>query len=144
MKYTYRFPRPAITIDVLISRFHNDIKEILLVMRKNEPFRDKWALPGGFVNNNELLKDAAIRELSEETGLKIQEIEQFHVFDKPGRDPRERTITVVFTGIADEYNSFIKPSSDAKDARWFPLESLPELAFDHGEIVALAESVGRI
>jgi 8-oxo-dGTP diphosphatase len=144
MKYSYKFPRPAITVDILISRVHIDKKEILLIQRKNKPFRDKWALPGGFVNYNELLKDAAIRELSEETGLKIQDIEQFHVFDRPGRDPRERTITVVFTGTVSEYNSSIKPSSDAKDARWFPLESLPELAFDHVEIVALAMSVGRV
>ena len=121
-----------------------DKKEILLIRRKNEPFRDRWALPGGFINKDELLKDAAIRELQEETGLKVEDLDQFHVFDKPGRDPRERTITVVFTGFVDEQNSAIKASSDAKEAEWIPVNDLPELAFDHGEIVELVLSSRRI
>jgi 8-oxo-dGTP diphosphatase len=139
MSYTYPYPRPAITVDIIITRLYRNQKQILLIRRKNEPFRNKWALPGGFINMDERLKDAALRELSEETGLTVKQLEQFYVFDEPLRDPRERTITVVFTGQANHSESSIKAASDAKEARWFPVVELPELGFDHRDIVNLAK-----
>jgi 8-oxo-dGTP diphosphatase len=144
MSYTYAYPRPAITVDIIVTRMHRNQKQILLILRKNEPFRNRWALPGGFIGVDERIKDAALRELYEETGLTVKNLDQFHVFDEPGRDPRERTITVVFTGNADDLNSAIKPSSDAKDAKWIPIDDLPELGFDHSDIISLAKSLNRI
>jgi 8-oxo-dGTP diphosphatase len=144
MSYTYTYPRPAITVDIIITRLHRNQKQILLIRRKNQPFRNKWALPGGFLNMDERLKDAALRELSEETGLIIQQLEQFYVFDELSRDPRERTITVVFIGAADHLKCLIKPASDAKEVKWFPIDNLPELGFDHGDIITLARLHNRI
>jgi 8-oxo-dGTP diphosphatase len=144
MPYTYPYPRPALTVDCLITRLHKGHKQCLLICRKHDPYRNKWALPGGFVNIDEKLADAARRELWEETGLKISLLEQFHVFDEPGRDPRGRTITVVFTGDLDYSKSSVKASSDAKEAKWFFLDKLPELAFDHRDIIDLALYHNRI
>jgi len=87
---------------------------------------------------NERLADAAMRELQEETGLKINDLEQFHVFDEPGRDPRGRNITVVFTGQVKNLKSAVRSASDTTEVKWFPIDELPELAFDHHDIVKLA------
>ncbi len=112
-------------------------RKVLLIQRGREPFVGKWALPGGFVDMNEDLKTAALRELHEETGITGVEIEQFRTFGAIGRDPRHRTISVVYIGIV----SAILPcegSDDAADARWFDIDQLPELAFDHAEILLRA------
>ena len=138
MPYTYTYPRPALTVDCLIIRLYEDHKQCLLIRRNHDPYRNNWALPGGFVNMDEKLADAARRELREETGLQVPHLEQFHVFDEPARDPRGRTISVVFTGNIDYSKSAVKAASDAIDANWFFLDKLPELAFDHRDIIDLA------
>jgi 8-oxo-dGTP diphosphatase len=144
MPYTYQYPRPAVTVDCLITCLQGDQRQILLIRRKNEPYRNQWALPGGFMDINERLADAARRELEEETGLKINYLEQFHVFDEPGRDPRGRTITVVFTGQVKDIKSAVRPASDTTAVKWFPIDELPELAFDHCDIIKLALMYNRI
>lgn len=144
MLYTYQYPRPAVTVDCLITCLQGGKQQILLIRRKNEPYRNKWALPGGFMDIDERLADAARRELEEETGLKISNLEQFHVFDEPGRDPRGRTITVVFTGQVKDFKSAVRPASDTTEVKWFPIDELPELAFDHRDIIKLALIHNRI
>lgn len=108
--------------------------EVLLVKRKNDPFRGQWAIPGGFVERDERLQAAALRELQEETGVLLTQIRQFGVYGEPGRDPRGRTVTFVFwTRLAEKPP--IQASDDAADCSWFPLDHLPKLAFDHQQIM---------
>jgi len=133
MPYTYDYPRPAVTTDVLLIT-QNDPRKILLIQRGNHPYIGKWALPGGFVDMNEDLKAAALRELNEETGIKGVEIEQFQTFGTVDRDPRHRTISVVYVGnVKDEIKC--EGRDDATDAQWFEIDDLPELAFDHDKII---------
>ena len=134
MAYTYKYPRPALTVDIIIIAKQGDKPMLLLIQRKNDPFKDKWALPGGFIEMDETLKEAAGRELKEETGADGVELKQFHAFDAVHRDPRERTISIVHYGFTDELLP-VKGSDDAQDAKWFPLKNLPDLAFDHKEIM---------
>ncbi len=133
-EYTYKYPRPALTVDIIITRIKNDVAEILLIQRLNPPFKDSWAFPGGFVDMNETLEQAAVRELQEETGLVDIKIKQFKAYSAVNRDPRGRTVSVIFTGVAND-NAKIKAGDDAKNAAWFNIEQLPPLAFDHNEIV---------
>ena len=135
MGYTYDYPRPMVTVDMIVARIHNSLAEILLIERGNTPFKGMWALPGGFVDMDEDLQDAAHRELKEETSLVVDELSQFKTFAKPGRDPRGRTVSVVFHGKVDYQCSAVKNGDDAADARWFDVNQLPELAFDHALIV---------
>lgn len=136
MSYTYNYPRPALTVDCLIFRKKTDL-QILLIQRKYDPFKDNWALPGGFVEIDEDLIDAANRELEEETNLKNIELFQLQTFGKPGRDPRGRTISVAFWGIHHE-QSEIEAGDDAKNVGWFDINQLPVLAFDHEHILNVA------
>ncbi len=126
-----------LTVDAIIFKVDNESVQILLIRRGREPYKGKWALPGGFVEDDEDLADAAARELLEETGIKAGPMEQLGAFGKPGRDPRHRTVSVVFTAFAD---ADAKPAAgdDADRAEWFGLDCLPELAFDHAEIIASA------
>ena len=130
--YSYKYPRAAITVDALIF---NKSGEILLIQRLNYPFAGEWALPGGFLEMDELLVDGCRREVEEETGLKVGKLTQFKTYDGVNRDPRGRTISVVFYGNVDE-DSEVKGSDDAAEAQWFPLDKLPPLAFDHELIIA--------
>ena len=134
MPYTYEYPRPALTVDALILAKEGEEWYLLLIQRGKEPFKNQWALPGGFVNMEETLEQACRRELEEETGLQLSNMEQFRVFDAIDRDPRHRTISVVFYAMIPGVCQ-VKGEDDASDARWFPLSLLPELAFDHGEII---------
>lgn len=134
MAYTYKYPRPALTVDIILIARQQDSSKVLLIQRKNDPYKGKWALPGGFIEMDETLEKAAERELKEETGVEGIEMKQFHVFDALNRDPRERTISTVHYGYTDKLLS-IKGSDDAEDAQWFPLNKLPELAFDHQQIL---------
>jgi 8-oxo-dGTP diphosphatase len=136
MTYTYKYPRPALTVDIAIFREGTDDHEILLIKRKNHPFKGMWALPGGFVDMDETVETAASRELFEETSLSGIHLEQFQVFSEVDRDPRGRTISVVFMGLLND-DQEAKAKDDAKEARWFDLEKLPELAFDHRKIIDL-------
>ena len=133
-EYKYKYPRPALTVDIIITRIKNNVAEILLIQRLNPPFKDSWAFPGGFVDMNETLEQAAVRELQEETGLVDINIQQFKAYSAVNRDPRGRTVSVIFIGVAND-NAKIKAGDDAKNAAWFSIEQLPSLAFDHNEIV---------
>jgi len=133
-KHVYDYPRPAVTSDVAVLRLET-IPEILLVQRRDPPFRGMWALPGGFMELEETLEEAARRELMEETGIRAGELIRFETYDKPGRDPRGRTITQVFVMIWNEEMGLPEAGSDAAGIQWFSLDKLPALAFDHLEIV---------
>jgi 8-oxo-dGTP diphosphatase len=136
-KYIYDWPRPMVTVDAAVFAFFKNEAKLLLINRANEPFKGKWALPGGFVNIDEELEDAVVRELQEETGLTGVHLEQMHTFGRCGRDPRGRQITIVFMGIATKGQDKIKAGDDAAKARWFDLKKLPkDMAFDHNEVVA--------
>ena len=131
MSYTYKYPRPALTVDAIV--FNNE-NEILLIQRSSEPFKDLWAFPGGFVDEDETVEKAVYRELEEETGIKQVKLKQFYTYSEPDRDPRHRTVTVAFVG---KVLSILQPKAgdDAKNAEWFKLADLPPLAFDHAQIL---------
>ena len=134
MPYTYEYPRPAVTADiVLFSRFENR-DYLLLILRKHPPFEGCWAFPGGFVEMDETLEASALRELEEETGLKGLALKQFHTYGDPGRDPRHRTITVLFTGRYDGIPE-VTGMDDASEAKWHPVDDIPRLGFDHDIIL---------
>ena len=138
MPYTYEYPRPAVTVDAILIDKTNE-PEILLVNRKFYPFEGMWALPGGFVDIDETLEEAVIRELEEETGITGIKLEQFGAFSEINRDPRHRTISVIFIAFVEKETLQITAGDDAADAKWFKLKNIKELAFDHFEIVKLAE-----
>lgn len=138
MPYTYQYPHPCVTVDIVVFRATDKGYCILLIKRKNEPFKDAWALPGGFIEMQETLEESAARELREETGLTGVELHQLGTFGDPDRDPRGRTITVAYYAL-DNSNTEVKGEDDAADAQWFPLSSLPSpLAFDHDIIINTA------
>jgi 8-oxo-dGTP diphosphatase len=133
-KYSYDYPRPALTVDIaIVSR--EPRPRVLLIRRKGEPFAGSWAIPGGFVNESERLVDAARRELAEETGVTVSDLEQVYTAGDPGRDPRGWTVSVVYLAQLDPKT--VKPAAadDATEAEWFPLDELPQLAFDHAMIL---------
>ena len=132
--YTYDYPRPAVTADVAVLRLDKE-PEILLIQRKFPPFQEKWALPGGFMEMEETLEETARRELMEETSIRAGELIRFDTYDKPGRDPRGRTITQAFVMIWKEEMGHAKAGSDAASIQWFGLNDLPHLAIDHQQIV---------
>ncbi|HJN05373.1 MAG TPA: NUDIX hydrolase [Bacteroidales bacterium] len=133
-QYTYKYPRPALTVDMMVTRNVSSGIEILLIQRLNPPFQNQWALPGGFVDMEETLEHAASRELAEETGLTDIVLSQFKAFSTLGRDPRGHTISVIFTGLASK-DSIVRAGDDAKNVSWFSVDKLPSLAFDHAEII---------
>jgi len=135
-KYVYDWPRPMVTVDVVVFDVSGDVPKVLLIKRRNEPFKGRWAFPGGFVDMDEELEDAAARELAEETGLTGVKLQQLHTFGRCGRDPRGRNITVAFIGITKENK--IKSGDDAAEAKWFDIDDLPEMGFDHNEVAAVA------
>jgi 8-oxo-dGTP diphosphatase len=134
MSFTYQYPRAALTVDSIVFTRDKGETFILLIQRGNEPFKGKWALPGGFVDMDETLEEACIRELFEETGLKVASMKQFKAFDAINRDPRHRTISVVFSAQLEQKTK-VAGGDDAAFADWFPVSSLPELAFDHLQIL---------
>ncbi len=136
MNFTYKYPRPSVTVDIIIFKLNNPV-QVLLIERKHPPFQNTWAFPGGFVDENEPLEKAAIRELTEETGLKNINLKQLHAFGDPGRDPRGHTVSIVFWGVLKE-EVILLAGDDASKAEWFNIKSLPELAFDHQEILDFA------
>ena len=133
MAYTYEYPRPAVTADCIVITKEAEPK-VLLIERGDEPFKGCWAFPGGFMNMDETTEQCAIRELEEETGLMVSEVHQIGAYSKVDRDPRGRTVTVAYLTIIDAPMA-VKGQDDAAKAQWFPLSTLPELAFDHDEIM---------
>jgi len=139
MSYTYDYPRPALTVDGVI--FGLDVKgrmKVLLIKRLKGPFKDCWALPGGFVDMEDEDTDAAVaRELEEETDTKNLYLEQLYTFSKKGRDPRERVVSVAYYGLVRPDALKPKAGDDAKEVKWWPIKRLPKLAFDHRDIVKM-------
>lgn len=137
MTFTYQYPRPAVSADVVVV--DQNRSEILLIQRANEPFAGMWALPGGFMEIYEDAESAAKRELKEETGLVASTVTQIAAYSSVDRDPRGRVVTIAF--IAEISNDeHYQASDDAADAKWFSLNDLPELAFDHNLIIDDARS----
>jgi 8-oxo-dGTP diphosphatase len=138
-RFSYDFPRPALTVDVVVATRENRPR-VLLIRRKKDPFAGSWALPGGFVDENERLADAARRELEEETGAKVSELEQLYTAGDPGRDPRGWTVSVVYLARVEPKAIKAKAADDAEEVGWFPLDELPALAFDHAMILNRARA----
>jgi 8-oxo-dGTP diphosphatase len=133
-RYVYDYPRPAVTVDIaVVSREKRP--RVLLVRRKHEPFAGKWALPGGFIEMDEPLEESARRELREETGIRTKKLWQIAVYGDPGRDPRGRTISVVYMARVDPQKVNPTAADDAADVGWYPTDALPPLAFDHQAIL---------
>lgn len=133
MTYTYKYPRPAVTADCVVITKEEQPK-VLLIQRGADPYKGYWAFPGGFMNMDETTEQCAIRELEEETGLRVSDVHQIGAYSKVDRDPRGRTITVAYLAIIDKPVQ-VTGLDDAAKAEWFPLSALPELAFDHAEIM---------
>lgn len=138
MPFTYEHPHPAVSVDIVIFTIRDRELKLLLIRRAADPYRGKWALPGGFVAIDESLEDAARRELEEETGVAGVFLEQLYTFGSPNRDPRERVITVAHYALVPSDHLELRAATDAEAVGWFALDDLPPLAFDHAAIVALA------
>lgn len=139
-KFCYEYPHPAVTTDCVIFGFDGTKLQVLLIERGIEPYKGKWAFPGGFLNPDETAEEGAFRELQEETGLTCAYIEQFHTFTNPDRDPRERVITIAYYALVKIQE--VKGGDDAARAKWFSLDEVPQLAFDHDMI--LREAMSRL
>src|SRR5690554_7638775 len=124
-----------VTVDAVIFSASADEEYVLLVKRKNAPFKGQWVLPGGFVDDGENLETAALRELQEETSLKLNGLKQLKAYGDPGRDPRFHTVSVAHWGIVNKDKVKVKAASDADEVRWFKLNDLPKLGFDHARIL---------
>jgi len=132
------YEKPSVTVDIVIFTIKNNELKILLVKRNIDPFKGKWAIPGGFVRIKESLEEAAKRELQEETGVKDVYLEQLYTFGDLDRDPRGRVITVAYIALSNHENLKLSASTDASEAELFPVFKLPSLAFDHAKIVNYA------
>ena len=133
MSYTYKYPRPAVTADMIVLTDEPD-PQILLIQRGDEPFKGCWAFPGGFMNMDETTEQCARRELKEETGLDIEEVQQVGAYSTVDRDPRGRTITVAYITHVPQILP-VTGLDDAAEAKWWPINALPPLAFDHAQIL---------
>ena len=138
--YTYKYPRPAVTTDCVVFRFEGNNLKTLLIERGNEPYKGCWAFPGGFLNMDEDAEHGALRELEEETGLKLEHIEEFGTFSTVDRDPRGRVISIAFYAITEL--SEVKGADDAAKAQWFSIDEIPQLAFDHD--IMLEKALARL
>lgn len=137
-KHTYEFPRPALSVDCVVFGIDEGDLKLMLIKRKLAPFKNKWALPGGFVRMDETTDHAARRELEEESGLKNIYLEQLYTFSKIDRDPRQRVVSICHYALVRLKNYEVHASTDASDAAWFSIDDLPSLAFDHQHMVDLA------
>ena len=139
MAYTYEFPRPRLTVDCVIFGLDESSRlKVLLIKRGHDPYMGKWALPGGFVDMDEPLEEAALRELREKTSISDVFIEQLYTVGSPNRDPRGRVVTIVYFALINLAAHKISADSDTQDVRWFPSDELPRLAFDHKDIMETA------
>ncbi len=138
MKYSYQYPHPSVTVDCVVFTVQNNFLKLMLIQRGAEPFIGEWALPGGFVRIDESIESAASRELKEETGIENIYLEQLYTFGKVDRDPRERVISVAYYALVSSEEQIIAADTDAASAKWFPVDELPRLAFDHKYIIETA------
>jgi len=136
--YSYEYPHPAVTVDIVIFTIRDARLKLLLIRRAGEPYRGKWALPGGFIHLDEDLDASARRELEEETGVSGVYLEQLYTFGAPQRDPRERVITVAYYALIPSDRLQLRAATDAEAVGWFGMDELPALAFDHTDIIAMA------
>ena len=136
--YSYRYPRPMVTVDAVVFRQTRQRLEVLVVERGKPPYAGMLALPGGFVEMDEDLEDAAKRELQEETGLENVTLSQLRAFGTPGRDPRGRNISIVFAGVARGRTDQVEGGDDAARAVWVSARRPGRLAFDHNDILKCA------
>lgn len=139
MEYTYKYPRPAVTADCVVMT-KESVPQVLLIERGADPYKGCWAFPGGFMNMDETTEQCAIRELEEETGMKVSELQQIGAYSKVDRDPRGRTITVAYL-VTVNHPIAVTGQDDAAKAQWFPIDALPPLAFDHKDIMRDAKSI---
>lgn len=146
MANTYEFPRAALTVDCVVFGFDEGDLKLLLIQRNIEPFKGKWALPGGFVRIDENLEEAALRELEEEAGVSKVYLEQLYTFGELKRDPRERVVTVAYYALVKLSNHKVRGGTDASHAAWFDVSDLPKVAFDHEEVIekALQRLKGKV
>lgn len=139
MPYTYDYPRPSLTVDCVVFGLDEQIDlKVLLIQRQIPPFQHQWALPGGFVQMDESLEEAARRELQEETGVQGIFLEQLYTFGNLDRDPRDRIISVAYYALINLIEYPLQAATDAEDAAWYSLGNLPSLAFDHAQILKQA------
>jgi 8-oxo-dGTP diphosphatase len=138
--FQYEYERPGLTVDCVIFGLDLEAEslKVMLIERDVEPFAGGWAIPGGFVRSDEKLIEAATRELQEETGITDVFLEQLYTFGDPGRDPRGWVVSVAYYALVSPEKHDIRATTDARDARWFAVNSLPQLAFDHAEILQTA------
>lgn len=149
MPFTYEYPHPAVATDIAVFTLRRGALNVLLIERGGEPFKGAWALPGGFLQPDEELDACALRELREETGVDADLLVHFGNFSAPGRDPRERVISVAYLALLPSDELRLEADTDAAEARWFPIDAPPALAFDHAMILkralaALSSQAGRI
>lgn len=133
MSYTYKYPRPAVTDDCVIIT-HKAEPRVLFIKRGGEPFKDCWAIPGGFMEKDETTEQCAVHELKEETSIVISDLHQIGVHSKVDRDPRGRTVNVAYLAITDKIQIAVG-QDDATEVKWWLLTALPEMAFDHDDIM---------
>lgn len=138
MTFTYKYARPALTVDCVVFGLDDEDLKVLLIQRGMEPFEGQWALPGGFVIVGEDVDDAARRELREETGVSRVYLEQLYTFGKPDRDPREHVVSVAYYALVKLSDHRVQAATDAKNAAWFTIDDVPRLAFDHQKILKVA------
>lgn len=138
MKYCYDYPHPAVTTDIVIFTVIDDALKVLLIKRRDEPFKDHWAIPGGFLDMDENLDECAQRELEEETGIRDVYLEQLYTYGDVDRDPRERVISVAYYALISREGQHIQAGDDAAEAEWFDVDDLPKLAFDHARVMEMA------
>ncbi len=132
------YKKPSVTVDGVVFGLDEEDLKIILIERNNEPFKGRWALPGGFIQMDESLEQAAIRELKEETGIENVFLEQLYTFGRVNRDPRDRVISVAYYALVNLRDYKIKAATDARSAAWFSVDDIPQLAFDHNKIVDMA------
>jgi 8-oxo-dGTP diphosphatase len=140
--FCYEYPRPALTADCVLFSFENNQLQVMLIERKHDPFKGMWAFPGGFMDMDETIDKCVLRELKEETGLENISAEQIGAFSEVGRDPRGRTVTVAYLAMARQNDCHAVAGDDAQNVRWFAVDALPPLAFDHHKLIATA--MGRL
>jgi 8-oxo-dGTP diphosphatase len=138
MPYTYDYQRPGLTVDCVVFGLDEEDLKIILIQRARAPYKGKWALPGGFVQIDEALEEAAERELREETGIQNVFLEQLYTFGDVKRDPRDRIVSVAYYALVNLRDHEIRAATDARNAAWFSIDDIPSLPFDHNRIVEIA------